>query len=464
MSSTADVLLAPTASLFAGGIGESDRPKILVVDECHRLDSAARNSYSFDCELEDIMPQVYTLFGDLNKNSYYNQDHVVHARKRVHFIWNLLYIFLKIKWSARQEDLSDKSDVLYTEVSPLEFCTFLREKYVRGSLEIMKYLHQVRVDDRNHFSFATRWIKFWDIVHRILGSIREGIADYLQNDFCFALTKKGAGPVVFHSICLRGKIPLEDVFERENIHRILFVSGTYDKSSVDEEFGLGNLVVCTDSVAAASQYPVKSFCVTHFLNSSPILCTEASFDATEIARLITGIAKATIGNTVVFAPSYKVCQLLQTSLQNRGSLPFSLSIESNSRTSFDNSEESSDLKTLTLAVMRGKLAEGVNLPEGSVRCIIIVGVPIPKLDDPYIRKKSSIDSSFPYKDAMVAVNQAIGRLYRGRKGDGGMIIFLDKRFENPPLRSRLPFWVNLVSVDEQGVLEQIPKSNYGYLS
>ena len=91
---------------------------------------------------------------------------------------------------------------------------------------------------------------------------------------------------------------------------------------------------------------------------------------------------------------------------------------------------------------------------------MIVGLPMPNLDNPYVRTKQSLDASFLLKDAIVAVKQAIGRLYGGMMNDGGSVIFLDYRYSQPDIIARLPTWCGVVSVREEEFLKRMQGSNF----
>jgi Rad3-related DNA helicase len=461
LSNTSDVLLAPTANLFGGPLGDDKRPKIVFVDECHRLDSAVRSTYSFECEIEQIVPDYVKLFRDLRDDRYFDENQIVVGRTKGYVLLTLLHSFLKAKSSEMNAGLpSDISDVSYIEVSVEAFHRYLSGKMcINDITHLLRYLKKVLDHKKQHFYYVSRWIKFWTVIQKMFILILRGCEDTWQNDFFCALTKKSTGPVVFHFICLRGKIPLRDLVKQRNIKSLILVSGTYDRETAIEQFGFENLGVCSDpTVSPANQ--VRAFCITHFSDDSSITCTKSYFNLRAYATLITRIGESSAGNTLVFTPSYVVCQQLESEFVNQQNLPFSLVVESDNRHNFNANEGGvPKAKTVVLAVMRGKLAEGVNLPEGSFRSLVIVGLPIPRLDDPYVRKKQSLDASFTLKDAMVAVNQAIGRLYRGRKNDGGSVIFLDYRYSQPDIRARLPAWCGVVSVREEEFLNKIQDSN-----
>lgn len=99
------------------------------------------------------------------------------------------------------------------------------------------------------------------------------------------------------------------------------------------------------------------------------------------------------------------------------------------------------------AVARGRYAEGVEyVRDGKnlLSTVAVVGVPYPE-PSPYLEKRveslrprlgeKAWNSVYLYY-AIIAVRQAIGRLFRG-PGDRGVLIFLDRRYAEPDIWSSL---------------------------
>ena len=462
LSHTTDVLLAPTDNIFAGPLGDEKRPKIVFVDACHRLDSAARSAFSFECEMEQIVPEYVKLFRDLRDDRSFEVDQIAVGRTKGFVLLTLLQSFLKAKSAEMEDGLpSDISEVSYREVPVEAFHGYLSGKMcINDMTHLLTYLRKVLDHKIEHFYYVSRWIKFWNIIQRIFILIHQGCEDTWRNDFSCALTKKGTGPVTFHFICLRGKVPLGDLVKRRNIKSLILVSGTYERANAIEEFGFHDLVVCADPTVSPPSR-VKAFCITHFSDDSSVTCTKSYFNRRAYANLIKLIGASSAGNTIVFTPSDVICQQLESELMKEKHLPFSLVSENSKRANLNvNEGELTNSKTTALAVMRGNSAEGVAALEGFFRCIVIVGLPMPNLDDPYVRTKQSLDASFLLKDAMVAVNQAIRRVYGGMTNDGGSVIFLDYRYSQPDIIARLPTWCGVVSVREEEFLKRMQGSNF----
>lgn len=136
---------------------------------------------------------------------------------------------------------------------------------------------------------------------------------------------------------------------------------------------------------------------------------------------------------------------------------------------------------LLLAVIGGKLSEGINFSDALGRCVIVIGLPYPnphsvewKARMEYIEQKAShaskptLNSStgnsagntntntnssssgaitagtasreFAENVCMRAVNQAIGRAVR-HKGDWAAILLVDRRYAQKRIREKLPKWI-----------------------
>lgn len=106
-----------------------------------------------------------------------------------------------------------------------------------------------------------------------------------------------------------------------------------------------------------------------------------------------------------------------------------------------------------MAVLRGKVSEGMDFPDMYGRATIIVGIPFANCGDKKItskmtymdgRRSADINvqsgSEWYCLDAMRAVNQAIGRVIR-HKDDYGAILLCDNRFNEMDNQRYLSTWV-----------------------
>ena len=106
-----------------------------------------------------------------------------------------------------------------------------------------------------------------------------------------------------------------------------------------------------------------------------------------------------------------------------------------------------------MGVCRGKMSEGLDFTDEQARCVIMVGMPFPQMNDAnVILKKHYLDckakeegSTFNgwkwySQDTHRTVNQSIGRVIRHNR-DYGVIILADERFAESKNSSKLPDWV-----------------------
>uniref|UniRef100_A0A914QI28 ATP-dependent helicase C-terminal domain-containing protein n=1 Tax=Panagrolaimus davidi TaxID=227884 RepID=A0A914QI28_9BILA len=102
------------------------------------------------------------------------------------------------------------------------------------------------------------------------------------------------------------------------------------------------------------------------------------------------------------------------------------------------------------AVCRGKISEGIDLPDSHCRTVFLCGIPYSPPNDPRVilkkhflstkAEKNSLSPEEWYKlEGLKAVNQAIGRVIR-HKDDFGIIVLADIRFTTVP-KSHLSAWI-----------------------
>eukprot|EP01065_Artemidia_motanka_P029323 TRINITY_DN35463_c0_g1_i1.p1 TRINITY_DN35463_c0_g1~~TRINITY_DN35463_c0_g1_i1.p1 ORF type:complete len:949 (+),score=274.51 TRINITY_DN35463_c0_g1_i1:63-2849(+) len=100
---------------------------------------------------------------------------------------------------------------------------------------------------------------------------------------------------------------------------------------------------------------------------------------------------------------------------------------------------------LLLAVMRGRMSEGIDFADGQARAVLVVGIPFASVESLQVKLQNQHAQSIGIRDwyladAMRSVNQAVGRAIRHRH-DYGAIVLLDSRFSSPAVRAMLPGWV-----------------------
>jgi len=186
----------------------------------------------------------------------------------------------------------------------------------------------------------------------------------------------------------------------------------------------------------------------------------------ELGRALFNIVTMVPCGVVVFLPSYDYEQTVVKRLTSTGQLS---KIESKKKI-FREPKGTADLDkvlaeyatsvrlsggALLLAVVGGKMSEGINFSDGLGRAVVMVGLPYPNLHSPELKEKMSFlnRTVAPDKEGkqagqvhyenlcMKAVNQSVGRAIR-HKEDYAAIIFLDHRFARSSIISQLPSWIS----------------------
>ena len=170
----------------------------------------------------------------------------------------------------------------------------------------------------------------------------------------------------------------------------------------------------------------------------------------ELGRVLGNLVNIMPGGVVVFFPSYDYEKLVHKHLTTSG--VFS-KIEAKKRI-FREPKNSSDLDAVLsdysaavrlaggaviLAVVGGKMSEGINFSDNLGRCVVMVGLPYPNLHSPELKEKMRyLDRTAAEVEGkrggavhydnlcMKAVNQSVGRAIR-HKNDYAAILFLDHR-------------------------------------
>jgi len=187
--------------------------------------------------------------------------------------------------------------------------------------------------------------------------------------------------------------------------------------------------------------------------SSPLLLEELS-------RVVINTGRIVPGGLIIFLPSYDYENKFYTFLNESGSL---IKIEQKKKV-FREPKDSSTDKILAeytrqirnnsdgailLAVVGGKLSEGINFADDLGRCVIVVGLPYPNITSLEIKEKINFMTNkfgsekakmFLQNACFKAVNQSIGRSIRHSQ-DYSAIILLDHRFLRNDSQSQLPGWI-----------------------
>ncbi|KAJ3016684.1 DEAD H (Asp-Glu-Ala-Asp His) box helicase 11 [Thoreauomyces humboldtii] len=112
---------------------------------------------------------------------------------------------------------------------------------------------------------------------------------------------------------------------------------------------------------------------------------------------------------------------------------------------------------ILLAVIGGKMSEGINFADDMGRLVIVVGLPFPNMRSVELQEKlkyvqaraalktpgistANLSNEYYENICMKAVNQSIGRAIR-HKDDYAAIVLLDQRYGTSRIRKKLPGWI-----------------------
>ena len=104
-----------------------------------------------------------------------------------------------------------------------------------------------------------------------------------------------------------------------------------------------------------------------------------------------------------------------------------------------------------LAVVRGKVSEGIDFADANARGVVVVGVPYPNVKDKRVELKRQYNNEgvsrgllsgdqWYSQQAFRALNQAVGRCLRHRN-DHGAILLADERYLRDDMTRHLPKWL-----------------------
>ncbi|KAI9219588.1 helicase C-terminal domain-containing protein [Blastocladiella britannica] len=253
-------------------------------------------------------------------------------------------------------------------------------------------------------------------------------------------------------------------------HAVIFAGGTMSPMSDFEDFlfpdRYGKPLISYSCGHVVPSESVKCMGVPLAPSGRPIRCTmEGRKESTlldDISAAIANITNVVPNGMVVFLPSFQMLNELETVLRTRSYLE---RIEKRKRV-FLEPREAAELEpllreyarhldipgngALLLAVVGGKMSEGINFSDHLARCVVMVGMPYANRGSvELLEKLRYLDtikagaSREHYENlCMRAVNQAIGRAIRHR-GDYSAMLLLDVRYEErADVRDKLPEWLS----------------------
>jgi chromosome transmission fidelity protein 1 len=230
--------------------------------------------------------------------------------------------------------------------------------------------------------------------------------------------------------------------------------------------------------------PTSNLFVSPVVSSSNNAGFSFSFSSRNLAFTITALGDSILKllpsiphGCVAFFPSYSYLEQVVSHWQNTGLWSKMQKAKAIFRetqqtgteetlSAYTTAVHSTSQGALLLAVIGGRLSEGINFSDELGRCVIVIGLPYAnpntaeqKAKLAYISEKAPAASGasagiaaakdFADNACMRAVNQAIGRAVR-HKNDWSAILLFDGRYTQKRIQDRLPGWIKASLKDGGG--------------
>ncbi|KAL4475054.1 hypothetical protein ABPG74_001750 [Tetrahymena malaccensis] len=286
-------------------------------------------------------------------------------------------------------------------------------------------------------------------------------------DFYFSAQKNELKEdVIFTLGCLSGKYAFREIFSKLNVHSLILSSGTLEPFDIlTKNLDVKFEIYSGKHVIDPSQQVFTQFIKESSDNGKPLNFSfeKIYMDDLEIReqkrqnifstlQIIQNIVKTiqdqnVKGGVLVFFKSYDLMyNFYQTFLGSDAQkklkdIPIFFEKPTNVQFQADFAHFKKQVLTfkktsLFFAACRGKLAEGIDLSDSLARCVLLVGVPLWNISDPYfICKKKYVElvlkmdpNEWSRKQVIKCVNQAAGRSIRHRY-DWGSVFFICELFD-----------------------------------
>jgi DNA excision repair protein ERCC-2 len=253
-------------------------------------------------------------------------------------------------------------------------------------------------------------------------------------------------------LCLDPGPRLEKAFRR--VHSVIFFSATLNPPEYYERWLCPTLPHSTLSLP--SPYPPENLQVW-IETGTRTQWRSRTETAPRLARLLMRFATRVGGSLILYFPSYDYLELIHSEINS--ALPPDVFIHTQKRQSGP-AEQQEFLDFLTekttgaghtrigLAVLGGLYAEGIDLPNGLLRGVAVVGIGMPQISlerdlirdhfAPELGTEEAFATAYIYP-GITKVIQAVGRLIRS-DSDTGTALLVDTRYAGEFYQSLLPSW------------------------
>ncbi len=386
---------------------------ILIFDEAHNLDKRAREllSVSLSTFLLDLSIKEANRFG----------------LPLVDDLLNLKNILLSFNFN--EETLIKKEDLT---------------KNINDIAELIKsldYASEIVLEEQKR-SFIHHISKF--------------LTSWLGNDegFVRILSKENKGKEVVIKIdyrCLDPSLVTKPLIENSKL--VICMSGTLTPTEMYKDllgFGINTKLVEYDST-----FPKENQVnlIVPNITTKFTLRNELMFNRT--ARECSEIVNNVPGNSIIFFPSYeilnKVYNKFSTLCDKRMFIEDSSFNKSEKDEIIQEFKNNHEKGSVLLAVSAASFGEGIDLIGDLLKCVVVVGIPLAKLDletkelIKYYDKKYEKGWDYAYTyPAIIKAMQNAGRCIRS-ENDKGVIVFLDERYSWPKYKNCFPKDKNFIT-------------------
>lgn len=253
-------------------------------------------------------------------------------------------------------------------------------------------------------------------------------------------------------LCLDPGPRLEKVFRR--VHSVIFFSATLNPPEYYERWLCPTLPHSTLSLP--SPYPPENLQVW-IETGTRTQWRSRTETAPRLARLLVRFATRVGGSVILYFPSYDYLEMVHSEIDRV--LPPDVLIHPQKRQSGpEQQQEFLDFLTaekadtghtrIGLAVLGGLYAEGIDLPNGLLRGVAVVGIGMPQISlerdlirdhfAPELGTEEAFATAYIYP-GITKVIQAVGRLIRS-DSDTGTALLVDPRYAAEFYQSLLPSW------------------------
>ncbi len=386
---------------------------ILIFDEAHNLDKRAREllSVSLSTFLLDLSIKEANRFG----------------LPVIDDLLNLKNILLNFNFNEeiliKKEDLTKNINDVVELIKSLDYASEIVLEQQKRS-----FIHHIS-------KFLTSWLGQDEGFVRILNKENKGKEVIIKIDYK----------------CLDPSLVIKPLIEDSKL--IICMSGTLTPTSMYKD--LLGFKENTKLVEYESTFPKENQVNLIVPNVTTKFTLRNELMFKKIAKECSEVVNNVPGNSIIFFPSYDILNKVYREfniLCNK-----KLFIEDSSFNKTEKEEIIQEFKnnhekgSVLLAVSAASFGEGIDLIGDFLKCVVIVGIPLAKLDletkelIKYYDKKYEKGWDYAYTyPAIIKAMQNAGRCIRS-ENDRGVIVFLDERYSWPKYKDCFPKDKNFIT-------------------